>query len=73
MRSVAVLTILALLAGCADIKLISSGKRSIIVGGPIDKMDEMLNVAEAECQKQGLHAELAGRISSHQYSYSCVR
>lgn len=76
MRKASVVFMLALvagLAGCASVELVSSGTRSIIVGGPLDKMDEMLRVAETECQKQGLHAEFAGRVALTSYSFSCVR
>jgi hypothetical protein len=63
---------LTLLAGCAP-ELLSSTDKLILVKARRQDAAPAQDVAEAECQKRGMHARLTTKPASDQFGFDCVR
>jgi len=63
----------ALLSGCAA-ELLSNSEKLIIVKGRPSQVDDVKDIAEAECQKRGgWHARMISKPADRQYGFECVR
>jgi len=66
------LLVCVLMTGCAA-ELISSNEKTIIVQARRQDVANAQDIAEAECQKRGLHARLTSKPASNQFGFDCVR
>jgi len=66
------LLVCALMTGCAA-ELISANEKTIIVQARRQDVANAQDIAEAECQKRGLHARLTSKPASNQFGFDCVR
>ena len=62
----------ALMSGCAA-ELVSADDKLIVVKARPSKLDDARDIAEAQCQRRGLHARLTTRPATDQYGFDCVR
>ncbi|MEO7886776.1 MAG: hypothetical protein ABI893_13550 [Polaromonas sp.] len=60
------------ISGCAA-ELVSTNDKLIVVKARPSKLGEATDIAEAECQKRGLHARLVTKPTNEQYGFECVR
>lgn len=60
-----------ILSGCAS-QVISSSNRTVVVRAGTQRVSEAQSLADAECQKHGLHARLSMKAGSNQFVYDCV-
>lgn len=63
---------LVLMAGCAA-ELVSADDKLIIVKARKSQVLEATDVAEAQCQRRGLHARLTTKPADGQFGFDCVR
>lgn len=66
------LLVCVLMTGCAA-ELVSSGDKLIVVQARRQDVANAQDIAEAECQKRGLHARLTSKPASNQFGFDCVR
>ena len=66
------LLVCVLMTGCAA-ELISSNEKLIVVQARRQDVANAQDIAEAECQKRGLHARLTSKPASNQFGFDCVR
>jgi len=66
------LLVCILMTGCAA-ELISSNEKLIVVQARRQDVANAQDIAEAECQKRGLHARLTSKPASNQFGFDCVR
>ena len=66
------LLVCVLMTGCA-VELISANEKTIIVQARRQDVAKAQDIAEAECQKRGLHARLTSKPASDQFGFDCVR
>lgn len=68
------LLLVALVAGCAQLRVLSSGERSVTVEGPIEAWGKTQPMADAECAKAGRKASFKYNTAGYpaQYFYDCV-
>jgi len=66
------LLVCVLMTGCAA-ELISANEKTIIVQARRQDVANAQDIAEAECQKRGLHARLTSKPASNQFGFDCVR
>jgi hypothetical protein len=57
-KSIIALAIISVLAGCAP-RITATSPRNVILNTAFSTPQATLQVAEGECQKQGLHARLS--------------
>lgn len=63
----------ALLSGCAP-GLVSNTDKLIIVSGRPSQVDDVKDIAEAECRKRGAwRARMISKPADRQYGFECVR
>lgn len=67
-----VLAASVLMAGCAA-ELVSDNDKLVVVKARPSQTREAQDVAEAQCQKRGLHARLSSRPAEGQLGFDCVR
>ncbi len=66
------LLVCVLITGCAA-ELVSSSEKLIVVQARRQDVANAQDIAEAECQKRGLHARLTSKPASNQFGFDCVR
>jgi len=73
MRALILVSVAALMAGCAA-KVIDSNERMVMINaGSLDPAGAM-KLAQAECQKHGRHARLNSKpYDDRQWVFDCVR
>ncbi|RYX98012.1 MAG: hypothetical protein EOO28_00260 [Comamonadaceae bacterium] len=73
MKKLAILLLPAILLGGCAAELISADADKVVVRAQKKNAAEAQDVAEAECQKRGMHARLTGRPSDDRLVFDCVR
>ena len=71
MKKYAAIALIVLLTGCAA-QVVSTSDRTVIVQARVQDAAGAQGLASAECQKHGLKARLAGKLSLNQYVFDCV-
>lgn len=66
------LLVCVLMTGCAA-ELINADDKLIVVQARRQDVANAQDIAEAECQKRGLHARLTSKPASNQFGFDCVR
>lgn len=60
-----------LLIGCAA-QVVSAGERTVVIKTRSDDIASAQALAEAVCNKRGLHARLSIKVSPVKYVFDCV-
>ena len=62
----------ALVSGCAA-QLVSVNEKTIVVQARRSDVAGATDIAEAQCQRRGLHARLVTKPAENQFGFECVR
>ena len=73
LRSIIAAAAAVTLAGCAA-QVVSTSARSVVVEARVTQAAESQGLADAECQKHGLHARMRDRptVQQPQFVFDCV-
>ncbi len=65
------LVLALLLSGCAA-QVLSAGERTVVIKARGNDVAGATALAETECNKRGLHAQLSIKASPEKYVYDCI-
>jgi len=60
------------LSGCATTQVLSAGERTVVIKAPSNDEASATKLAETECNKRGLHAQLSIKASPVKYVFDCI-
>jgi hypothetical protein len=65
------LAMILVLSGCAA-QVLSEGERTVVIKARSDDVASAQALAEAECNKRGLHARLSIKVSPEKFVFDCI-